>query len=870
MKKAAPGTVFLLLLSVAFLGGQTQSEPPPVEDLISHITSSLENKDLESYLSVFGPGIRDRERGQINAYFANFGMDTVNMQLAGRTTQPDGQSRLFFQVYFQNSFSAMIDNWQFTAALGDGSWVITGKEASGNPRTLYKVKIPAERYERAASVEITHKDIRLSFKNPAVFYDNIPGLETAFVLIGKGQVVFTPSDPIEQHQLELLYKKKQLDGELNFLFVRCSNSFFSSNVIIEGEGDPKSVSESDKSKAASVFAASYSRSFTIHSPVGDELISFLPQSDEAVFEFKVKRAGDLTYVFHPFSDEEVNLFDRGKDRVISLYHPDEGKEKGLRDLFISFEEKYDIDAYDVEVGYSPGPTYLTGKARIRVIPEIDGFDSIKFRFSSSLQILKIVDEEQRDLFFTQDKLRNLLYVYFITPPTKGTPVTLDVTYRGKISPPIPSTDIISQVKTQDGTIVYTPRYETFFFTQNAFWYPAPPKEDYFTFRMKIVVPPEYNCVASGQFIERARWEGLGDLAEIEKAGSNIFLFGSDRPVKYMSFIVGRFDRQREAVNPLPIQTFISSEVMSVSQNLFENTRDILEYYISSYGPYPYDKLGIVLRTWPTTGGHSPPSFIVLNEMRWGGVMDFPLRLDTPVSLFNWEEYFLAHEIAHQWWGHGVSIATYRDQWLSEGLAQFAAASYLFKKHGERAKIDILKKFSRWAEKKSVKGPINLGARLSYYDYEAFQAVVYNKAALVLLMLQDIIGEETFFEGLREFFRAYKFRAARTANFIKVMEDVSGRDLGNFFQNWIYSYELPEVRTAVTSEKTGDGFLLKLRVSQGQRRFEFPLRIAWTSGAVREERVIVVTDSVQDFVLPSPEKPENVRINPLRAVPGKFY
>jgi hypothetical protein len=348
------------------------------------------------------------------------------------------------------------------------------------------------------------------------------------------------------------------------------------------------------------------------------------------------------------------------------------------------------------------------------------------------------------------------------------------------------------------------------------------------------------------------------------------VFETAQPVKYMAFIIGKFDRQKEAAEPLPLQTFISSEVMSVNQNLFEKTRDILEYYISTFGPFPYEKLGIVLRTWPTTGGHSPPSFIVLNEMRWGEEMEFPMRLDTPVSLFNWEEYFLAHEIAHQWWGHGVSFATYRDQWLSEGLAQFASASYLIHKYGERAKADILKKFSRWTVKKAVKGPINLGARLSYYDYEAFQAIVYNKAALALMMLRDMIGEETFFKGLRGFFETYTYRAARTANFIQAMEDASGRDLRNFFQNWFYSYELPEVRTAVTSERTDDGFLLKLRVSQGMRRFEFPLWIEWKSGGETFRRVVVVTDSVQDFAIPTAGKPEAVKINPLRAVPGKFH
>ncbi len=867
--KTIAGWALLVFLPALTESAQLPGKGPSVEELISHLSDSLGKGDLETYLGVFGPEVRNQERDRVETFFNEIGMDSVSLQPSGRTTQPDGRIRLFFQAYFQNSFSSIIDNWQYVAALDNGRWEIVEKETFGKPRTFYKVKIPSGRSERVRSVEITHRDIRLSFKNPAVFYDNIPGFETALVIIGKGRVVFNPSDPIEKHQLEILYRKRFLDDDIKYLFVRCSRNFFSSNIAIEKGGEVKPVTESDRNKAASVFTDCYPRSFTIDSPDGDEILSLLPQSNEAVFEFKSRKAGDLTYIYHPFSDEEVNLYDRKRGRVISLYHPTEGSEAGLKSFFISFEEKYDIDSYNVEVAYSPSQTYLTGRAKIRVIPEIDGFSSIKFRFNSNLQILRITDKAGRELFFTQDKLRNLLYVHFMTSPRKGDPVSLEVTYRGKISPPVPSTDIIGQTTAEYNKIILTPRFETFFFTQNAHWYPAPPNEDYFTFRLEIVVPPGYDCVATGQLVEKRRWERMNGLAEIEKAGSDIMIFESQQPVKYMSFIVGRFGRQKESAGSIPIQTFISNEVMSVSQSLVERTRNILEYYSDMFGPYPYKKLGIVLRTWPTTGGHSPPSFIVLNQIYWGGEMTLPMRRDTPVNLFNWEDYFLAHEIAHQWWGQGVSFATYRDQWLSEGLAQFASASYLIHKNGERARADVLKKFSRWTEKKTAKGPINLGARLSYYDYEAYQAIVYNKSALALIMLRDLVGEETFLRGLRKFFETFKFQAARTANFIGIMESVSGRNLRGFFDGWFYSYELPHVRTAVTSEKTEEGYLLKIRLTQLQNQFEFPLWIEWTSGGETKRHMVVVTESLQDFVFPVPGKPERVRINPSGAVPGKF-
>ena len=245
------------------------------------------------------------------------------------------------------------------------------------------------------------------------------------------------------------------------------------------------------------------------------------------------------------------------------------------------------------------------------------------------------------------------------------------------------------------------------------------------------------------------------------------------------------------------------------------------------------------------------------------------QLNTPVNLSQWEEYFLAHEIAHQWWGQGVSYSTYRDQWLSEGLAQFAAASYLRKTYGERDFASILKLFSKWTAKKSGRGPISMGSRLSFYDFDAYQAIVYDKAALALFMLEDILGEDLFLSGLRSFFAAHAYSAASTRDFVEAMEKASGRDLTEFFRGWFESYELPEVRTEWSQEEGPEGVRLKVKVTQVKGRFEFPLWVEWTSGGRTGREMLVVRNAVEEAVLAVPGRVSRVRFNPDREVPGKF-
>jgi hypothetical protein len=865
------GSGFLLwlwILVLALGAGQTPQPAPQTPDgFFLQIQGLLQKKDVAGYLDAVAPDIRAEEENRLSVFFQEFKMESVKLRLAGKKAGSDGETSLFCQAYFENETSVMIESWQLTVALRDGRWEIVAKTAAGNVSTLYKIKIPSDRVERARSVDISHRDIRLAFTDATVFFDNIPGLKTAFLVVGKGTVLFSPSDPIEQHQMELLYKKKFLEDNIDYVYIRCAEGFASSNMRITPAQGAPDVSQAERDRAAELFNRNYFRSYTIESSVDKELLSFLPQGEEAVFEFRARRAGELTYVYYPFSEEEVNLYDRSKDRVISLYNPVEEDTQGKR-FYLSFAEKYDVDRYQLDLSYSPASSYLSGKARISIVPKTESLDSLKFRFNPDLEILKILDQEKRELFYSHDRLRKYLYVYFISPPAEQQPTWVEVYYRGRVTPPTPTTDVVAQAVSAN-KLIFRPRYETVLFTKEGFWYPAPPDEDYFLARLKIIIPPEWKCVAIGEMAEKSRWDEMEDVVELEKAGSPVYTFETRSPVKYLSFIIGKFDRAREAAKPVPIQDYVSTEVMARDVGVVDDAKGILDYYIRSFGPYPYEKLGIVTRLFPMAGGHSSASFIVLNLVPWQGETPYPVTSGSPVNLSDWDEYFLAHEIAHQWWGQGVSFLTYKDQWLSEGLAQFAAASYIRTKYGEKAYASILKKFSQWTEKKSDKGPIAIGSRLSFFDYDAYQAVIYDKAALVLFMLQDLLGDDVFFSGLREFFNKYKYGPARTENFIATMERISGRNLRSFFQGWFQSYELPEVQTSWTEENTGQGSRLKIRVTQTKGRFVFPLWIEWTSRGETRSQMAVIEEASQEIVWPIPGKVDRVRVNPRRAVPGKF-
>jgi hypothetical protein len=867
----------LIPLLLAGLTAATAFAGQSVAEFIDGLQQDFAARNIDSYLGAYAPELRERERKELSRYFDELKMVSAGLNWANKAVFSPANPVVFLQAVCQNSYSALVETWQLKLEETANGWQIREKTERGNLSRLYKIQLPAGRIDRVESIEITHVDFRLTFRNALVFYDNIPDLETALLVVGDGRVVFTPSDPREKHQVSLLYKKKALEDRVDHAFLRFSNSFFRDNIKISGrvEVAAEKAGESAKRKAQAIFATYHSRYFTIQSPLSDDPLSFLPQGEEAVVQFHGRKTGELTYAFSPLAEEEITLYDNVKDRFLCLYSPYVGE--GGRRLVISFFPKADIRDYDIELDFQPQNFYLSARAQIGLVSQIEGLDAVKFKFHPGLEVLRIYDSEKRELLYTKDPVGRILYIYFLEPLARNARTTIEVLYRGRLEPPAQLTDTVAGQRYEETSQPLPVRFETFLFSQSALWYPHPLTEDYFTARLKFIVPPAYSVVANGVLVEKSVLNGVQRVTEIEKVGSACFIYETKRPVKYLSFLAGKLSLTEESSSPLPLAHYSSSDVRSLRKNLLNETARIVDFYGSRFGPYPFEELSVVQRLWNTKGGHSPASFVVVNDLPRvpSGGPGIRERLignpDSPVDLSpQWREYFLAHEIAHQWWGQGVTWARYRDQWLSEGLAQYSSALYIQSKYGDDAWSAILKKFCRWTEKKSYWGPITLGSRLSFTDFSAYQAIVYDKTSLILNMLRDWLGDEAFFSGLKEFYRAHQFTAASTGQFRATMEKASGRDLNGFFRLWFDSHLLPEAQIDHRIEKQGSGGILKVTVSQLNEEFTYPLWIAWEEGNGLKHREKVIIDRKTqefEFLLSGPLR--ELEFNPDKAVPGRF-
>jgi hypothetical protein len=530
--------------------------------------------------------------------------------------------------------------------------------------------------------------------------------------------------------------------------------------------------------------------------------------------------------------------------------------------------------------------HLTSLATITFAPQVAGERVLKFDLLPNLRVTRVADAQGQSLYFIQESRKEDGSFYVILPaaPAMGKEVSISVEYSG---------DKVLE-SAGDGS---------FYVLARTSWYPnLNGFGEHALYDLTFKVPHQYKVISIGKLESESREQDYAVThwvtpIPVAVAGFN---YGSYQKVDIADDI-DHYNIAGYYLSELPgnLRNYSALSSMaphSMTEYALQQTRAQLQLCTYYFGKIPY--LDVSITEQPDFNfGQSWPNLIYLpisaytdSTQRW---MLFG-NINTKFTGFVQE--VTPHEVAHQWWGHAVGWASYHDQWLSEGFAEFSAGLFLQQAVGKNWKDDYLKFWERLRVRILEKnnfgiapndaGPLWMGLRLiSPKSENGYQDVTYPKGAYVLGMLRSIMRatdskepDAEFIAMMHEFVDTHKDAPASTESFKKIAEkhmtrlmdaQHNGR-LDWFFDEWVYGTKVPRYEFTYKTSP-GDGGTVKLHMSLTQSEVDdkffmlVPVFVDFGEGWVRIGQVGVIGNSTREADVMLPKAPRKVMLNALKEI-----
>ncbi len=838
---------FALVVGVYLFGVSAaeprQPAPDPVTGFLARLELALAGNSQTPFASLVAP---DANRQSLDDFASRWvSPSTTRATVRERDRASSGGATVVTaEALLEAGNTGRLATWQFElSGGGDTPLAIRKATGLGALEGLFRLVLDTTRQFEARDLHVKAEDFDLSLPRGTVFIAEVPGGTTALVLMGKGSMTFSPAPDTERGQIRIFAGSDTLRTSFESAFVRVGPADLG-NRVDTSKLHQTAVDAKLARRANEIFRDAIARSFTVDlSDFSPDTWSLLPTTGDFLAEVRTGRFGTLTYANASNEPEDITLFDRERRRNISVYA---SKQRlAVQGPFYDEDDRAEFDVldYNVDATFSPDRLWLDARARLKIQVRSFALSSVSLRLARTLFVRSVTADRFGRLLHLRVRNQDTLVVNFPAPLPRDAEVSLTISYVGRLEPqPLESeAAAVGQIAPpQISEVPVMQPEESYLYSNRSYWYPQRPATDYGTAQIRFSVPRSFGVVCSGD-------PAAGSPVTVRDASGDsrqLFVFATAQPVRYLACLVTRFMTVDTRQVPIPDRTlppgaepgrFPRYEQLTVSaqanprqrtraRNLLDRAVDISGFYagLMHDAPYPSFTLAVIDSHLP--GGHSPPYFAALQSPMPGS--PYVWRND-PANFENYPEFFLAHELAHQWWGQAIGWKNYHEQWLSEGFAQYFAALYAEHARGPDVMNDVIASMSKWAVDTSDQGPVYLGYRLGHIRNEGrvLRAIVYNKGAMVLHMLRRLIGDEAFFGALRRFYTEFRFRKAGTDDLRQAIERETGKPFSRFFERWIYGADLPSIEWSVRVDGEREERAALLHLEQGPKVFDLPVTIS---------------------------------------------
>ena len=533
--------------------------------------------------------------------------------------------------------------------------------------------------------------------------------------------------------------------------------------------------------------------------------------------------------------------------------------------------------------------HFFSRATITFVPLVEGERVLKFGLVPTLRVTRVSDENGKDLHFIQEgkKEDGSFYAILDGVPPLGQEHSITAEYTGD-----------KVLYDAGGGSYYVGARESWYPNLNGFGEKA-------LYDLTFKVPKSNVVISVGKLQGESSEEGFAvthwvTLVPVAVAGFN---YGKYTKMDFPDTIT-HYNISGYYLTELPdsLRSFRNGPLGSMAPHkmteyALAQARAQMQLCTIYFGKAPYDSVAITEQpnfnfgqSWPSLV-YLPISAYIDSTQRW---MLFG-HIDEKFSGFVRE--VTPHEVAHQWFGHSVGWASYHDQWLSEGFADFAAGLFLEQAVGPKWQKDYLEYWDRQRTRILEKngfgvspndaGPLWLGLRLiSPRSGQAYQGVTYSKGAYVLLMLRSLMyadqasgnRDQAFIDMMHDFMESHhdspasteSFKAIAEKHMTKLMDLQKNGRLDWFFNEWVYGTHVPRYHLKYDVQP-GDGGNVKVHVEIAQSEVDdqfamfVPVFGDFGKGMVRLTQIAVVGNSTRTVILNLDRAPKKIELNAFKDI-----
>lgn len=257
------------------------------------------------------------------------------------------------------------------------------------------------------------------------------------------------------------------------------------------------------------------------------------------------------------------------------------------------------------------------------------------------------------------------------------------------------------------------------------------------FKVKILAPSKYKLATTGK------------ITKIKTDNEKVLYTIDGKMVRDFAFILSdKFVVNKTTYKDIDINTYNLNEDMS--EDAMEVAKSSIQIFSNLFGDYPYDTYSVVASDF-FIGGMEYPMLVMIDENLYNKENKFLL------------EYVIAHETAHQWWYSVIGNDEINEPWLDEALTEYSTVLYFEEKYGKETGDKLMKTME--VQTRDYETTDIFKATTDYKDSSEYSLSVYTKGAVAFNEIRKEVGDEIFFNTLKEYYNTYKFKNVNGPQFV---------------------------------------------------------------------------------------------------------